>query len=97
MQEVIYWDLFMTKKIGRNEIMNKPAEFIEWLQTIYGQAGTAVFEYMLNREIKREFGVTAAFDNEPIKERSTSDLLHLIVDLLRNCFLAPLSAAFDTA
>ena len=77
-QETVFWNLYMTKNVGRNEIMDKPAEFIEGLQAIYGEAGTVVFEYMFRREIKREFGVTDAFDNEAIKERSTSDLLHLI-------------------
>lgn len=81
MQEAIYWNLFMTKNIARNEIIDKPAEFIEGLQAINGEAWTVVFEYMLRREIRSEFGLTDEFDDEPIKERSTSDLLHLIAHL----------------
>jgi hypothetical protein len=80
-QEVIYWNLLMTKNIGRNEIVDKPAEFIEGLQAINGEAWTVVFEYMLRREIKGEFGLSAEFDDEPIKEISTSDLVHLIAHL----------------
>ena len=77
-QEIIYWNLLVTKGVGRNEIIDKPAQFIEGLRAIYGEAGAAVFEYMLRREIMREFNLTAAFDKEPIKERSIPDLIHLI-------------------
>jgi hypothetical protein len=77
-QEIVFWNLNMTKNILRNEIMDKPEEFIEGLRGIYGEAGTVVFEYVLIREIKREFGLTTAFDKEAVKERSASDLLHLI-------------------
>jgi hypothetical protein len=80
-QEVIYWNLNVTKTIGRNDIMDRPTEFIEGLQAIYGKAGTAVFEHMLIREIRREFGLGASFDNEITRASSSSDLLHLIVHL----------------
>lgn len=76
--EVIYWNLYVTRNLGRDDIVNKPAEFIEGVKAIYGEAGTAVFEYMMEKEIKREFGITAAFDKEPIKARSASDLVSLI-------------------
>ncbi len=77
-EEVVYWNLYMTRDVGRNEIADKPAEFIEGLRAIYGEAGTVVFEYMLKREIKREFGLTAAFDDEPVKARDVADLIHLV-------------------
>ena len=77
-QEVIYWNLYVTRNLGRDNILDKPAEFIEGVKAIYGEAGTAVFEYMLTREIKREFAITAEFEKEPIQERSASDLLSLI-------------------
>jgi hypothetical protein len=76
-QEIVFWNLYMTRNIERNEIIDKPTEFIEGIRSIYGDAGTVVFEYMLRREIKREFGL-AAFDKEPLKARSLADLLHLI-------------------
>jgi hypothetical protein len=77
-QEVVYWNLLMTKNIARNELMDKPGEFIEGLKAIYGEAGTVVFEHMLRRELKREFGLVAASGKDSIKEKSASDLLHLI-------------------
>jgi hypothetical protein len=77
-QEIVFWNLFMIKNVGRNEVMDKPAEFIEGLRGIYGEAGTVVFESMLKREIRREFDLTAAFDNEDTKEGSSSDLIRLI-------------------
>ena len=70
----------VTKNIGRKDIIDKPAEFFEGMRGIYGEAGTVVFEYMLAREIKREFGVTGEVDNETIKE-SARNLLRLIAEV----------------
>lgn len=80
-QDVIYWNLLVTRNVERDEIIDKPREFIEGLQAINGEAWTVVFEYMLRREIRSEFGLTSEFDTEPIKETSTPDLLHLIAHL----------------
>ncbi len=77
-QEIIFWNLHVTRNLGRNEIMDKPTEFIEGLKAIYGEAGVGVFEYMMTREIKREFGHTAAFEKEPAKARDLADMLHLV-------------------
>jgi hypothetical protein len=76
-QEVIFWNLSVTKNVGRNEIMDKPDLFFEGLRDIYGEAGTVVFEFMLAREIKREFGLKGASDSDTLNE-STSNLLSLI-------------------
>ncbi len=57
-QEIVYWNLSVTKNFARNEIALKPEEFIEGLREIYGEAGTKVFEYMLSREIRREFNLS---------------------------------------
>jgi hypothetical protein len=81
MQEVIFWNLHVTRNLGRSEIIDKPAEFIEGLKAIYGEAGVVVFEYEMTKEIKREFGLTTAFDNEPAKARNLLDLLHLVAYL----------------
>lgn len=77
-EEVIYWNLYITRNLGRDEIVNKPTEFIDGVKVIYGEAGIRVFEYMLAREIKKEFGITAEFDKESIQEKSASDLISLI-------------------
>jgi hypothetical protein len=77
-QEVVFWNLLVTRNLGRNEIIDKPSEFIEGLKAIYGEAGEVVFEYEMTKEIKREFGITASFDKEPIKARNLPDLLHLV-------------------
>jgi hypothetical protein len=77
-QEIVYWNLLMTKNVRRSEIIDKPEEFIEGLRAIYGEAGTVVFEHLLRREIGREFELSASFDKEPINEKTTSELLHLI-------------------
>jgi hypothetical protein len=77
-QEIIYWNLYVTRNFERDDIMSKPNEFLEGVKAIYGEAGIKVFEYMLTREIKAEFGVTAEFDGEPIPDRAVSDLLNLI-------------------
>jgi len=77
-QEIIFWNLYVTRNLERDEIMDRPAEFIEGLKAIYGEAGEVVFEYMMTKEIKGEFGLTSAFDKEPIKARNLADLLHLV-------------------
>ena len=77
-QEIIYWNLLMTKNVRRGEILEKPEEFIEGVRAIYGEAGTVVFEHLLRREIGREFELTSALELEAINKRSTPDLLHLI-------------------
>jgi hypothetical protein len=77
-QEIIYWNLYVTRSLERDDIMNKPNEFLEGVKAIYGEAGIKVFEYMLTREIKAEFAITAEFDGEPIRDREVSDLLNLI-------------------
>src|SRR6267378_6358278 len=59
-QRVIYWNLLVNTNIRQNEIFDKPGEFIEGLKAIYGEAGTPVFQYMLRREIVREFDLVAA-------------------------------------
>lgn len=64
-QEVIYWNLSVTKNVGRNEVAEKPGDFIEGLRAIYGEAGCKVFEYMLGKEIRREFNLSfPLFDAE---------------------------------
>jgi hypothetical protein len=80
--------LLITKNIRKSEIIDNPEEFFEGLQTIYGDVGVSVFEYMLRREIGREFDLTAALELEAIKEGSTADLVHLIAS-------AELEAAID--
>jgi hypothetical protein len=77
-EEIIYWNLYVTRSLERDDIMNKPSEFLEGVKAIYGEAGIRVFEYMLTREIKREFGITAEFDGEPIRGRAVSDIVNLI-------------------
>jgi len=77
-QELVFWNLYMTRNLGRDDIMNKPEEFIEGVKDIYGEAGIVVFEHMMTKEIKKEFGLTAEFDREPIQARTASDLLSLI-------------------
>jgi len=77
-EEIIYWNLYVTRSLERDDVVNKPEEFLEGVKAIYGEAGIKVFEYMLTREIKREFGITAEFDGEPIRGRAVSELLNLI-------------------
>jgi hypothetical protein len=77
MQDTIFWNLQMTKDIGLTEIIDEPEEFIAGLQGIYGAAGTAVFEYMLSREIRREFGLDGQGASS-VKTRDVCQLLHLV-------------------
>ena len=77
-QEVIYWNLYITRNIGRNDIMDNPVEFIAGVKAIYGEAGIVVFDYMLRREIKREFGLSNPPNGDPATERDASGLMSLI-------------------
>src|SRR5271169_3680322 len=77
-QEIIFWNLYVTRNLKRNEITDKPAEFIDGLRAIYGEAGELVFEYMMTKEIKSEFKLAAELDNKPVNARNLADLLSLI-------------------
>jgi len=77
-QDVIFWNLHVTRNLRRDAIVEKPLEFIEGLKAIYGEAGVVVFEYKMTKEIKEEFGLTAEFDKEPIKAKDLADLLRLV-------------------
>jgi hypothetical protein len=80
-QRVVYWNLLVNTNIRQNEIIDRPGEFIEGLRTIYGDAGTSVFEFMLSREIVREFELVAAVGKEILEDRSISELVRLITHL----------------
>lgn len=83
-QEVIYWNLSVTKNVGRNEVADKPGDFIEGLRAIYGEAGCKVFEYMLGKEIRREFNLTfPLLDAEREGEAAASRVPQLITYLLK--------------
>jgi hypothetical protein len=58
MQQVILWNLSVTKKVGLDEVADKPAEFMDGLRALIGSAGADVFEHMLVRDVRREFGIT---------------------------------------
>jgi hypothetical protein len=77
-QEIVFWKLHETQNLERKEVVDRPAEFIEGLKAVYGEAGVVVFEYMVTREIKREFGITAAFEKEPVKAKNLVELLRLV-------------------
>lgn len=84
MQQTIYWNLSVTKSLGPDDIVDKPSEFIEGLRGIFGEAGIVVLEYMITREVKREFGLTSAFDDEVIQGKGLPALLQFIsVNLVR--------------
>jgi hypothetical protein len=76
--ETVFWKLSETRNLARNEIVDKPMEFIEGLETIYGEAGVVVFQYMLSREIKREFHLSAASEKEVAAATDLPGLLHLL-------------------
>jgi len=76
-QEIIFSKLQSTRNLGRDEIIDKPMEFIEGLEAILGEAAVVVFGYMFTRQVKREFSLIATFDKEPIKARDLVDLLRM--------------------
>jgi len=77
-QEIVFWNIYVVKNVGRKEVIDKAAEFVEGVRGIYGEVGTVVFESMLKRELRREFGPTNELVNENAEERSVSDLVRLI-------------------
>jgi hypothetical protein len=58
MQQVILWNLSVSKKVGLDEVADKPTEFMDGLRALIGDAGADVFEQLLLREVRREFGKT---------------------------------------
>ncbi len=55
-KQVIYWYLENEFGVKKNEILDKPEEFIRALKLIYG-CGVVVFENMIVRKIREEFNV----------------------------------------
>jgi hypothetical protein len=77
-QEVIFWNLYVTRNLGRDQIADKPSEFVEGLKAIYGEAGMVVFEYKMIKELKLEFDLNAELDKQPPKARGLADVLRLV-------------------
>jgi hypothetical protein len=76
MQDLIIWNLSVNKRVGLNEVADKPAEFTEGMRSIFGQAGADAFESMLLREIRREFGL--ADDTNLVETKGLAEVLQLI-------------------
>jgi len=55
-QDAIFWNLSMTRDVGRWEIIDKPALFIESLRSIYG-AATQTLEAVIVEELRKEFAL----------------------------------------
>ncbi|MGH9918927.1 MAG: hypothetical protein ACRD6W_08685 [Nitrososphaerales archaeon] len=55
-REAIFWNVWMTKSIGLDEVANGPQEFIENLRGIYGDLA-AVLEEAMVEELRNEFGL----------------------------------------
>jgi hypothetical protein len=76
-QQVIFWNLSVTNGLGQDEIVDKPAQFIEGLRAIYGEAVMVVYEYKLLKEFRREFELTEA-DANAIAGQALADVLRFI-------------------
>jgi hypothetical protein len=82
-QDIIFWNLAVSKHVGRADIVDKPTEFVEGLRDIYGEAWVVVFGYKLVREIKQEFGLTGPTD-EGTQDKRIFDFLRRIEDARRD-------------
>ena len=80
MEDVIFWDLSLAKRIGMNEIVDRPMTFIQALRSEFGDAGTAVFEYKLVREIKKEFQLVGPSDRELANKRELGIVLQAVLN-----------------
>lgn len=80
-QEVVFSELWATKGVGRNDIVDKPEEFLAVVRQVYGEAGSPVFEYMLKREVKRQFELGEASSLDAIQKMGVADLIHLVAHL----------------
>lgn len=80
-QDVIFWNLSVTKGLGRGEVVDKPSEFLDGLRGIFGEAGLVVFEYKLGIEISREFELDADFE-ESLKQSEKSGIPGLITQVV---------------
>jgi hypothetical protein len=75
MQQVIFWNLSEIQKVGPGEVADKPTEFMEGIRAIFGEAGADVFEFMLIRQIKREFGLAGTRSRE---RKSLAEVLQFV-------------------
>lgn len=76
-QQIIFWKLSETNNLGEGEVASKPAQFIEGLHAIYGDAAMVVYQYKLMKEIKKEFGLTED-EMKFIEGHSLADVLQII-------------------
>ena len=65
-QQTIFQSLLENKKLGQEEIVDKPTEFFEELKKIMGEGSVKLFQYMLSREMKKEFGLDAPISGENV-------------------------------
>lgn len=76
MEDFIYWKL----SLGLNEIVDKPKKFMEGLKGIYGDAGAAVYEYKLVKEVQREFNLVQTPGKEELTgNKETGEMLQAAV------------------
>jgi len=76
MEDMIFWNLSNLHGLGLNEIVDKPIRFIESMKAVFGEAGTAVFEYKLVKEVQAEFNLVRAPEpQDASKKRNPGELL----------------------
>ena len=53
MEDYIYWRL----SLEFDDVVGKPRRFMKALESVFGEAGAAVYEYKLVDEVQREFNL----------------------------------------
>ena len=74
-RQLILWNLLVARKLGLEEIVDRPADFIEGMRALWGGAAASVFEHKLMKEIKREFSLEANLRKGTVTFRTVPELL----------------------
>src|ERR1700730_2465248 len=62
--ESIFWNLQMTRGLSRDDIPERPAQFVEGIRGIFGDEATKMMEIAMAKELQKEFGLESSDGEE---------------------------------
>lgn len=74
-QQLILWNVSAAKKLRLEEVVDRPADFVDGLRTLWGGAAASVFEHKLMKEVKREFDLESRLNKVALTLQTLPELL----------------------
>ena len=66
--EAVFWNLQITRSLSRDDIAERPAQFIEGLRGILGEKSTEIIELAMTKQLQEEFSLVPSDDEEGFVE-----------------------------